>query len=49
VKYATEMASAVMIYIPRSMTFGTGVQAVLKFCLRKFRGCYVDIRDSRDL
>jgi hypothetical protein len=29
---AVEMASCGMIYIPRSMKTGTGVQAILRFC-----------------
>jgi hypothetical protein len=42
-KYAVEMASCGMIYIPWSMKIGTGVQAILKFCLRNFIGCNIGI------
>jgi hypothetical protein len=30
------------------MKIGTGVQAILGFCLRNLRGCNVDITDGRD-
>jgi hypothetical protein len=29
------------------MKFGTGVQAILRFCLRNLRGCNVGITDVR--
>jgi hypothetical protein len=31
------------------MKIDIGVEAMLRFCLSKFRGCYVDITDGRDL
>jgi hypothetical protein len=49
VKYAIEIASCGMIYIPGFKKIGTGVQAILRFCLRNLRGCNVDITDGRDL
>jgi hypothetical protein len=48
-KYAVEMAFCGMIYIPSFMKIGTGVQAILRFCLRRLRGCNVGITDGRDL
>jgi hypothetical protein len=48
-KYAVEMASCAMIYILISMKIGTGVQAMLRFCLRSLRGCNVGITERRDL
>jgi hypothetical protein len=48
-KYAVDMASCCMIYIPSFMKIGTGVQAVLKFCLRNLRGCNVGVTYGRDL
>jgi hypothetical protein len=47
--YAVGMASCGMIYVPSFMKIGTGVQAVLKLCLRNLRGCNVGITDGRDL
>jgi hypothetical protein len=32
--YAVEMASCGMIYLSSFMTIATGVQAILRFCLR---------------
>jgi uncharacterized protein YraI len=40
---AVEMGSGGMICIPDFMKIGTGVQAVLRFCLRKLKGCNVGI------
>jgi hypothetical protein len=48
-KYAVEKASCGMIYLPSFMKIGTGVQVILKFCLRILRGCDVGISDGRDL
>jgi hypothetical protein len=45
--YAVEMASCGMIYLPSFMKIGTGVQAILRFCLRYLRGCIVGISDGR--
>jgi hypothetical protein len=47
-KYAVEVASCGMIYIPSFMKIGTGVQVILRFCLRNLRGCNVGITDGRD-
>jgi hypothetical protein len=43
------MASCGMIYISSFMETGIGVQAILKCCLRKLRGCSVGITGGRDL
>jgi hypothetical protein len=48
-KYAVEMASCGMIYILSFMKTGTGVQAILRFCLKNLRGCYNGISDGTDL
>jgi hypothetical protein len=48
-KYTIEMASDVMIYAPSSMKTGSVIQAVLRACLRNFRGCNVGITDRWDL
>jgi hypothetical protein len=45
---AVEMASCGMIYVPSFMKIGTGVQVILRCCLRNFRGCNVDITYRRD-
>jgi hypothetical protein len=47
--YANEFGSGGMIYVPRFMKTYTGVQAILRFCLRNLRGCNVGITDGRDL
>jgi hypothetical protein len=47
--YAIEMGSDGMIYVPYFMKTRTGVQAVLKFCLRNLRGCNVVITDGKNL
>jgi hypothetical protein len=44
-----EMGSGGMIYIPSLMKTGTGVQAILRFCLSNLNGCNVGITDGRDL
>jgi hypothetical protein len=43
VKYAFEMASCGMIYIPSFMKIGTGVQAILMFCFSNLNACNVGI------
>jgi hypothetical protein len=43
-----EMASCGMIYLSNFMKIGTGVQAILRFCLRNFRDCNVGITDGSD-
>jgi hypothetical protein len=35
--------------VPSFMKFGTGAEAILRFCLRNLRGCSVGITDVRDL
>jgi hypothetical protein len=37
--YAVQMAPWVMLCLPSFMKIGTGVQAVLRFCLRNLIGC----------
>jgi hypothetical protein len=46
--HAVEMASCGMIYLSSFMTIATGVQAILRFCLRNLRGCNVGITDGTD-
>jgi hypothetical protein len=48
-KYTVEMASCGMIYIRSFVKTGTGIQAILRFCLRNLRGCNVGITDGRNL
>jgi uncharacterized protein YraI len=43
------MASGGMIYIPSFIKIGSGIQAVLRFCLSNLWGCNVGINDGRDL
>jgi hypothetical protein len=45
-EYAIEMASGSMMYVPKICT---GVQATLRFRLKKLRGCNVGITDGKDL
>jgi hypothetical protein len=45
-KYAVKMTSCGMIHF---MKIGTGVQAILGFCLRNLRVSDVGITDGRDL
>jgi hypothetical protein len=47
--YAFEMASCGIMYLPSFMKIATGVQAILRFCLRNLRGCNVGITDEKDL
>jgi hypothetical protein len=47
-KYAIEIASCGMIYLISFTKIGTGIQAILRFCLRNLRGCNVGITDGRD-
>jgi hypothetical protein len=46
--YAVEMATG-KICIPSIMKIGTGVQAILRFCISNLRGCNFGITDGRDL
>jgi hypothetical protein len=48
-EYETQMASYGMIYLISVMKIGTGVQAILIFRLRNFRGYNVGIAHGRDL
>jgi hypothetical protein len=43
-----EIASCGMTYLPSFMKTATGVQVILRFCLRKLRGCNVGITDGKD-
>jgi hypothetical protein len=47
--YTVEMTSCGMIYLSSFMKIGTGVQAILRFCLRNLRGCNVGITDGKYL
>jgi hypothetical protein len=47
--YAVEMASCGMVYLPNFMKIATGIQAILRFYLRNFRGSNVGITDGKDL
>jgi hypothetical protein len=42
-KCVIDMGSGAMMYIPSLMTVGSGVQGILKFCLRNLRSCNVGI------
>jgi hypothetical protein len=44
-----EMAPSGMIYIPGFMNIGTGIEEILRYCLRNLRGCNVGITDSKNL
>jgi hypothetical protein len=48
-KYAVEMGSGGMIYIPSFMTIGSGIQVILRLLPRQLRGCNVGITNGRDL
>jgi hypothetical protein len=43
------MTSCDTIHLPRFMTIGAGVQAILRFFLRNLNGCNAGITDERDL
>jgi hypothetical protein len=47
--YTVEIGSGGVIHIQSFTKIGTGVQAILKFCLRNLRGCNVGITEGRDL
>jgi hypothetical protein len=47
-KYAVEIASCGMIYVPRFMKIGTGIQAILRFGLRNLRGYNFCTTDGRN-
>jgi hypothetical protein len=44
--YTVEMASCGMIYLLSFLKTGTGIQAILRFCLRNVRGCNVGITEG---
>jgi hypothetical protein len=48
-KYAIEMFSCGVIYTPSFMKIGTGVQAILRFCLRNMNNCNAGISDGTNL
>jgi hypothetical protein len=48
-KYATEMASSGMMYVPNFRKIGTGVQAILRFRLSNLKGGNVGIIYERNL
>jgi hypothetical protein len=35
-----------MICVPSFIEFGGGVEGILRFCLKKLKGCNVDITDG---
>jgi hypothetical protein len=47
--YPIEMDSCGVIYVPSFMKTGTGVQAILRFCLNNLACCNVGVSDGRDL
>jgi hypothetical protein len=47
--YAVEMGSGSIIYIKSLMKIGTGVQAILKFCLTDLKGRNVGITEGNNL
>jgi hypothetical protein len=47
--HVVEIASCVMIYLPRFMKTGTGVQAILRFCLSNLNGRNGGIANERVL
>jgi hypothetical protein len=49
IMYTIDMTSDGMIYITSFMKIGTGVQAMLWFCLRNLRGCNVGIAGGKEL
>jgi hypothetical protein len=48
-KYAVKKDSCGVTYIPSFMKTDTGIQAILTFYFRNFRGCKVCNPDGRDL
>lgn len=48
-EFAIEMPSFVMIFLLSFNTIGTGIQAILKFCLSNLNGCVVGITDGKEL
>jgi hypothetical protein len=48
-KCVIEIASGGMIFLPKFMTIGSGLQVILRYYLNNLRGCIVGITDVRDL
>jgi hypothetical protein len=48
-KRAVEIGSGVMICIQSFMNVGTGIQAILRFCLSNLEDCNVSVTDGLDL
>jgi hypothetical protein len=48
-KCAVETSSGGMIYIPLFIKIGTGVQAILRFCIRNLKGYNVGITHEENL
>jgi hypothetical protein len=48
-KHTAVMASGGTIYTPSLMKIGTGVQAILRFCLVSLNGCNIGITDGTEL
>jgi hypothetical protein len=48
-KYAVEIGSGGMMYIPSFMTISSGIQVILTFCLSSLICCNVGNTDDRDL
>jgi hypothetical protein len=44
--HTVEMPLCGMIFLPSSMNIGTGVDRILRFCLRNMKACNVDINDG---
>jgi hypothetical protein len=48
-KFAVEMGSGGMIYIPSFMKIGTDVEATLRFRLSSLEGCNIGVTDWKNL
>jgi hypothetical protein len=48
-EYTVEMTSVGVIHIPSFKTIGSGAQAIIRYCLKNFRGFMAGIADERDL
>jgi hypothetical protein len=46
-KQTSKMASCGIIYIPSFINIDIGFHGILRFCLRKLRGCIVGISVAR--
>jgi hypothetical protein len=46
--YSIEIDSFGMIYLASFVKIGTGIQAILRFCLRNLKGSNVGITDRRE-